>query len=82
MYNMQSIMRLLWIPHDSINPTFALLAFDLVTADVDADAGPKSDSRRASLVNAPNRNLQNCSETLWKKKKPLSSLTCWLTVCY
>jgi len=59
MYNMQSIMRLLWIPHDSIKPTFAL-AFDLVTAD----AGPKSDSRRASLVNAPNRNLQNRSETL------------------
>ena len=63
-------------PHDSINPTFALLAFDLVIADAnadanadadadaDADAGPKSDSRRASLVNAPNRNLQNCSETL------------------
>ena len=51
-------------PHDSIKPTFALLAFDLVTADADADAGPKSDSRRASLVNAPNRNLQNCSETL------------------
>lgn len=63
---MQSIMRLLWIPYDSIKPTFALLAFDLVTADAnaDADAGPKSDSRRASLVNAPNRNLQNCSETL------------------
>lgn len=62
-------MRLLWIPHDSIKPTFAL-AFDLVTADAnadadaDADAGPKSDSRRASLVNAPNRNLQNRSETL------------------
>lgn len=73
---MQSIMRLLWIPHDSIKPTFALVAFDLVTADanvdvdvdVDVDVGPKSDSRRASLVNAPNRNLQNCSETLWKKK--------------
>ena len=54
-------------PHDSIKPTFAL-AFDLVTADANADAnadaGPKSDSRRASLVNAPNRNLQNRGEAL------------------